>query len=35
MRYGILTARRGGLEAEDIINSYPADRFVRALRRDE
>jgi DNA polymerase (family 10) len=35
MRYGILTARRGGLEAEDIINSYPADRFVRALKRDE
>jgi len=35
MKYGILTARRGGLEAGDIINSYPADRFVRALRRDE
>jgi DNA polymerase (family 10) len=35
MKYGILTARRGGLEAEDIMNTYPAERFVRALRRDE
>jgi DNA polymerase (family 10) len=35
MKYGILTARRGGLEAEDIINCYPGDRFVRALKRDE
>ncbi|MGA2714020.1 MAG: DNA polymerase/3'-5' exonuclease PolX [Bryobacteraceae bacterium] len=35
MRYGILTARRGGLEAEDIINTYPAERFVQALRRGE
>jgi DNA polymerase (family 10) len=35
MRYGILTARRGGLAAEDIINTYPADRFVQALRRGE
>ena len=34
MKYGILTARRGGLEAGDIINSYPADQFVRALRRE-
>ena len=25
MRYGILTARRGGLEAEDIINTWPAE----------
>jgi len=35
MRYGILTARRGGLESEDILNTYPAERFVQALRRDE
>ena len=30
MRYGILTARRGGLEAGDIINTYPAEQFVQA-----
>jgi DNA polymerase (family 10) len=35
MRYGVLTARRGGLESEDIINTYPTERFVHALRRDE
>ena len=34
MRYGILTARRGGLEAGDIVNTYPAEQFVQALRRD-
>lgn len=33
MRYGILTARRGGLEAADIMNTYPADRFIQALQR--
>ena len=32
LQYGILTARRGGLEAEDIVNTYPAERFVQALR---
>jgi DNA polymerase (family 10) len=32
MRYGILTARRGGLAAEDIVNTYPAEQFVQALR---
>lgn len=31
MRYGILTARRGGLEAGDIVNTYSADRFLQAL----
>lgn len=35
MRYGILTARRGGLETGDIINTYPVERFVQALRRGE
>jgi DNA polymerase (family 10) len=33
MRYGILTARRGGLESADIMNTYPADRFIQALQR--
>jgi DNA polymerase (family 10) len=32
MRYGISTARRGGLTAEDIVNTYPAEQFVQALR---
>lgn len=32
MRYGILTARRGGLAAEDIVNTYPPEQFVQALR---
>lgn len=32
MKYGILTARRGGLEAGDIVNTYPAEQFVQALR---
>jgi DNA polymerase (family X) len=32
MRYGILTARRGGLEAQDVVNTYPADEFMKALR---
>ena len=35
LQYGILTARRGGLEAEDIVNTYPAERFVQALQRGE
>jgi DNA polymerase (family 10) len=33
MRYGILTARRGGLTAEDVLNTYPAERFAQTLRR--
>ena len=32
MRYGILTARRGGLAAEDIVNTCPPEQFVQALR---
>jgi DNA polymerase (family 10) len=32
MRYGILTARRGGLATEDIVNTYPPEQFVQALR---
>ncbi|HWE48288.1 MAG TPA: DNA polymerase/3'-5' exonuclease PolX [Bryobacteraceae bacterium] len=31
LRYGILTARRGGLEAGDILNTLPAQQFVEAL----
>jgi DNA polymerase (family X) len=32
MRFGITTARRGGLVAADIVNTYGADRFAEALR---
>jgi DNA polymerase (family 10) len=32
MRYGVVTARRGGLSAEDIMNTYGAEQFVQALR---
>jgi DNA polymerase (family X) len=35
LQYGILTARRGGLESEDIINTYSTERFLRTLRRGE
>ncbi len=31
MRYGILTARRGGLEAGDVMNTLGAPDFARAL----
>src|SRR3984957_11529937 len=34
MQYGILTARRGGLEAEDIVNTFAPERFLQALRSD-
>jgi DNA polymerase (family 10) len=32
MRYGILTARRGGLAASDVLNTYHLERFKKALR---
>lgn len=32
MRYGVLTARRGGLSGEDIVNTLPAEQFAEALR---
>jgi DNA polymerase (family 10) len=32
MRYGILTARRGGLSAADVMNTLPTDQFLAALR---
>jgi DNA polymerase (family 10) len=31
MRYGVLTARRGGLAAADILNTYAAPDMIRAL----
>ncbi len=32
MRYGIATARRGGLASDVILNTYPAAQFARELR---
>ncbi len=32
MRYGVVTARRGWLGPNDILNTLPADRFAEALR---
>ena len=32
MRYGIATARRGGLESGDVMNTLPAGSFAEALR---
>lgn len=31
MKYGVLTARRGWLEAKDIINSLPLDKFSKLI----
>jgi hypothetical protein len=31
MRYGVLTARRGGLEAADVMNTRSATAFAQAL----
>jgi DNA polymerase (family 10) len=33
LRYGVMTARRGGLTAEDILNTAPAPAFAEALAR--
>ncbi len=33
MRYGLLTARRGGLTAADILNTQSADQFAKLLRK--
>lgn len=35
MRYGVFTARRGWLEAGDVINTYPLARLKRVLRKEE
>jgi DNA polymerase (family X) len=32
IRYGVTTARRGWLEARDVINTLPTDKFLAALR---
>ena len=34
MRYGVMMARRGWLEAPDVANTLPLDRFQEALRRN-
>jgi DNA polymerase (family 10) len=33
MRYGVVTARRGWLEAADILNTRPLGEFKAALAR--
>ena len=33
MRYGVVTARRGWLEAGDILNTLPCDAFATAIRK--
>jgi DNA polymerase (family X) len=32
MRYGVATARRGWMEKKDILNTYPPDKLLAALR---
>ncbi len=34
MKYGVLTARRGWLEASDVLNTLPVEKFKKALRRN-
>jgi len=34
LRWGVLVARRGGLEAGDVLNTRPAEAFRAALRRN-
>jgi DNA polymerase (family 10) len=33
MQYGVITARRGWLEAADVMNTLPRDEFLKAIRR--
>lgn len=33
MRHGIITARRGWLEAGDVLNALPVEQFARAIRK--
>ena len=35
MQYGVFTARRGWLEAKDVINTYPIEKLQRVLRKEE
>ena len=32
MKYGVFTARRGWIEAQDVINTYPLEQMLRFLR---
>jgi DNA polymerase (family 10) len=32
MRYGVATARRGSLEASDVLNTLPASKLLKALK---
>jgi DNA polymerase (family 10) len=32
MRYGVMTARRGWLEKKDVLNTYPPEKLLAALR---
>ena len=34
MRYGVVTARRGWLEASDVLNTLPVEQFKKALARN-
>ena len=33
MRYGVITARRGWLEAGDVLNTLPVEKFAAAIRK--
>jgi hypothetical protein len=33
MPYGVLTARRGWLEAGDVLNTLPYDQLMQAIRK--
>lgn len=33
MRYGVITARRGWMEAKSVVNTYPAQKLLAALRK--
>ena len=35
LRYGVFTARRGWLQPEDVINTYPLDRLKKVLKKEE
>jgi len=34
MWYGVITARRGWLGPDDVINTLPAEKFAQAIRRN-
>jgi DNA polymerase (family 10) len=35
MQYGVVTARRGWLRKEDVLNTLPAEELLRAVTRDK